>query len=321
MEAQGYQHFSTRGLSTVERIELWEQHNAAALLPLAVRSIDGSVLEATEENVRLPHLTFARVSANPHIVERTADHIAQNATDGVALYFSLAGDAFFYHQDGVHLQRPGTLLVCDVTQPFLRGFAHGLQEFVLTVPKAVFEDVTEGRMPRDPVVKSFADVPGGDTHAAALAQLMRRTLEDPTDDSLAATEESAVDMLRTMFGPDGGRSGAAYRHAALAWIKRNLRDPSISVSRVAEAVGVSERHLSRAFSEAGLGVARTILELRLELAHRILSRPGAPIVHDVAMYCGFVSAAHFSRVFRERYEQTPAEVAAAANRLTVPDSR
>jgi len=303
----GYRRFSTSGVSEPERIERWEQHNAEALVPLAARSIDGAPLEATEINLQLPNLQFAHVSANPHVVERTTSHIAASGTDGVALYFSLAGDAFFYHQEGVHLQQPGTLLICDTTQPFIRGFAQGLREYVLVVPREVFESTTEGKTPPKPLVLHFADVPGGDVHAAALARLVERSLAQPDDASLAATEESALDLLRTMFSDDGTHSSAAYRRAAVAWIERNLRDPTISVSRVAQAVGVSERHLARAFGETGTGVARTILTLRLELAKRLLAESATAPVGDVALASGFVSHAHFSRVFRERYELTPME--------------
>jgi AraC-like DNA-binding protein len=306
----GYQRFSTGGLQVLDRIELWERHNANALIELACRSIDGRMLDATEVNLRLDRLNFAGVGASAHIVERTHRHIATTATDGVALYFSLAGDAFFYHQDGVHLQRPGTLLVCDVNQPFLRGFAHGLQEYVLTIPRSVYEEVAERSLPRTPMVVKFSDVPGGDTNAAALAHLIRRSLADPGRAPVEATEWSALELLRALLNSTGAGSAAARRQAAVAWISRNLRDPSMSVATVATAIGVSERHLARAFVESGVGVARTILDMRLDLAHRILSGSASPSVHEVAAYCGFVSAAHFSRVFRERYEQTPAEVRA-----------
>jgi AraC-like DNA-binding protein len=308
-----YQRFSTGGLQVLDRIELWERHNANALIELACRSIDGQMLDATEVNLRLDRLKFARVGASAHIVERTHTHIATTATDGVALYFSLAGDAFFYHQDGVHLQRPGTLLVCDVNQPFLRGFAHGLQEYVLTIPKSVYEDVAERSLPRTPMVMRFSDVPDGDTNAAALAHLIRRSLADPGRAPDEATEWSALELLRALLNSNGAGSATARRHAAVAWISRNLRDPSISVATVATAIGVSERHLARAFAETGVGVARTILNMRLDLAHRMLSRSASTSVHDVAAYCGFVSAAHFSRVFRERYDQTPAEVRAGTS--------
>jgi len=313
-----YRRFSTIGVSEPERIELWEQHNAEALVPLAARSIDGAPLEATEVNLQLPNLQFAHVSANAHVVERTPGHIARGSTDGVALYFSLAGDAFFYHQEGVHLQQPGTLLICDTAQPFVRGFTRGLREYVLVVPREVFESTTEGKTPPKPLVLHFADVPGGDVHAAALASLVERSLAEPDEASLAATEESALDLLRTMFTGDGAHSAAAHRRAALAWIERNLRDPTISVSRVAQAVGVSERHLARAFGETGTGVARTILNLRLELAKRLLAQAPPRPIGEVAVASGFVSHAHFSRVFRERYELSPAEW--RATQLLDPES-
>lgn len=308
--APGYHRFSTRGLSSIERIELWEHHNAQALLSLDCRSIDGSPLDAVEVNLLMPQLTFAKVGANAHVVERNHHHIATTGVEGVALYFSLAGDTFFYHQDGVHLQRPGTLLVCDINQPFMRGFAHGLQEYVITVPRSVFEDAAEQPLPKTPLMFQFSDVPGGNASTAALARLVQRALAHPDPDTLLATEQSAIDLLRSIFTTDGEGSARSRRHAAISWIRSNLRDPSLSVSMVAQAIGVSERHLTRAFSGTGRGVARTILELRLEMAHRILSQSDAPKVNDVAAYCGFVSAAHFSRVFREYYGCSPSDVRA-----------
>lgn len=308
----GYQQFTTHGLPAVERIDSWERHNASALLPLSVRSLNANEFEATEENLRLPRIDFARVQASPHVVERADEHISRGADGGVALYFSFVGEAFFYHRDGVQLQRPGTMLICDVSRPFMRGFAQGLQELVATVPRQLYEHAVGAKAPREPIVRSFADTPGGDQHAGELAQLIRRTLAEPSDLTLATTEGQVLDLLQRMLAPEKDRGGNAHCAAALSWIKRNLRDPSISVVSVAKAVGVSERTLSRAFAERGATVARLILELRLELAHRVLSQPGAPSVRDVAISCGFVSAGHFSRVFRKRYDQTPAEVAALA---------
>jgi AraC-like DNA-binding protein len=312
--AKKYESFSTRGLKDDHRIQQWEDHNARALLPLKVRSLEDQPLDATEVNLRLPQLTFARVRASPHIVERTPAHIATAPSDGAAFYFSLAGDAFFYHQKGVHLQRPGTLLICDVSRPFLRGFAQGLHELVLTVRREVFEAVAGRGLPETPIVISFANAATTDMHAAAMARLVQQSLISADAESLAATERTALELVHCLFNADRANSLSARRRTAIAWIQQNLRDPSISVSSVARAIGVSERQIARAFEETGAGVARTIADMRLTLAHRILSTPGSLTVQDVAQYCGFVSASHFSRVFRQRYEQTPTEVRTSANR-------
>ena len=308
----GYRRFSTRGLSALDRIELWESHNAEALVSLGCRSIDGEPLDAVEVNLLLPQLTFAKVTANAHVVERDNTHIAATRGEGVALYFSLAGDTFFYHQDGVHLQRPGTLLVCDINQPFMRGFAKGLQEYVLTVPRDVFETVAERSLPESPLIMNFSDVPHGDLNAASLARLIQRSLADPRPESLAATERSAMDLLQALFTGDRANSPAGRRRAAIAWISRHLREPSLSVTAVAEGIRVSERQLSRAFAETDRGVARTILDMRLELAHRVLTDRSAPSVEEAARYCGFASASHFCRVFRARFGRTPGDVRASA---------
>jgi len=305
--AESYHQVSTHALKADDRIALWEDYNARVLFDLGVRSLDSRPFEATQRSLRLPQLTFAKVATNPHILERTESHLARSQAEGVMLFFMFAGESFFHHHEGTHIQRPGNVLLCDMSRPFLRGFSGYLQEYVLTVPRAVYEQATDSEVPKAPMLKSFADTQAG-AHAAELARLLRRSLNGPDSLDLVDTEQSAIDLLRAMLSTEGGSSSAARRREAVSWIRRNLRDPSLSVTSVSEAIGVSERTLTRTFGETGRGVARTILEMRLELAHEMLTRPNAPQVQEVAARCGFVSAAHFSRVFRARYEATPAEV-------------
>jgi AraC-like DNA-binding protein len=306
----GYRTFSTAGLSRDERVELWERHNADALVDLRARTIDDRVLEARETVFRVGRLQLADVVATAHVVERSAAQIAASAIDGVALYFALHGESFFYHDAGVQLQRPGTMVLCDVRRPFMRGFAHGLEELVVRIPRAVFEAMAGREVPTSPIAMRFDDVPDGNDHAAALARLVRSTLEHPDPDALADTEQRALGLVHAMLHAAG--SSRAYRRAALAFVDQRLTDRALSVREVARGVGISERQLSRVFAETGTGVARCILERRLDLAHRLLSAPGCPAVSVVAERCGFASAPHFTRVFRERFETTPAEVRAAA---------
>ncbi|GAA2749410.1 helix-turn-helix domain-containing protein [Amnibacterium kyonggiense] len=308
---EGYRTFSTRGLGVDERVDLWERHNATALIDLRARTIDESVLEAREVVLRVGDLQLADVVANPHVVERSSAQIARSRVDGVALYFSLFGESFFYHDGGVHTQRPGTVLLCDVSRPFMRGFANGLEELVVRIPRQVYERIAGGALPRSPVVMRFDDAPDGNEYAGALARLVRGTLERPSADALAVAERSALGLVEAML--TGEAPSTAHRRAALDHIDRHLADRSLSVRTVARAVGVSERHLARVFAENGPGVARTILERRLDLAHRLLCSSSRPAVSAVAERCGFASAAHFARVFRERFDRTPAEVRASAS--------
>lgn len=309
--AGGYSRISTHGLDASERIELWEQHNARALFDLSARSLDGQPFEASETNLRLPEVILAHISTNPHIIERNQQHIARSGAEGVMIFFSLVGDTFFHHRNGNHAQRPGTLLICDLSRPFLRGFAHGLQEYVAVVPRDVFETTTGRMMPHEPIVMSFAGQVSGNPHARALARLMRQSLSKPAPAAAAGTEQRFLELMSAMLSPGSEGSAVARRRAATVWISQHLGDPSISVGAVARGIGVSERSLARAFGETGRGVARTILEMRLAAAHRLLAAPEPATVQEIAQNCGFVSAAHFSRVFRDRYGVAPSEARAS----------
>lgn len=302
-----YHEVSTHALGAGDRIALWEDYNARVLFNLGVRSLDNELLEARQRSLRLPRLTLAKVSTNTHILERTKHHLAQNQVEGVMFFFMFSGESFFHHREGTQIQRPGTILLCDMTQPFIRGFSGDLHEYVLTVPRDLYEQATEGEAPRLPLLKSFARTRGENPHAAELAQLMRRGLSQDAPVDLAETEANAVELLHAMLSPAGSNTPAARRREAVAWIRKHLGNPALSVADVAAGIGVSERTLVRAFSDTSRGVARTILEMRLEHARELLISSPAQ-VQSVARNCGFTSATHFSRVFRARYDQTPAEV-------------
>lgn len=95
----------------------------------------------------------------------------------------------------------------------------------------------------------------------------------------------------------------SHRAAARAYIGEHLTDPSLSAARVAQAIGVSERHLSRVFAEQGGSVPRYIRRCRLDRAHRLLLSPAgaAMSIGQIAAATGFTSPTHFSHVFSRQY--------------------
>ncbi|MCX5589487.1 helix-turn-helix domain-containing protein [Streptomyces erythrochromogenes] len=91
-----------------------------------------------------------------------------------------------------------------------------------------------------------------------------------------------------------------------AHISLHLADPDLSPRSIATAHHVSVRYLHRLFSQEATTVGNWIRERRLEEAARELARPGrSRTVSCIAHRWGFVSANHFSRVFRQRYGMSP----------------
>jgi AraC-like DNA-binding protein len=93
------------------------------------------------------------------------------------------------------------------------------------------------------------------------------------------------------------------------FIQDNLADPALGPAAIAEAVGISVRHLHRLFSARGRRVSDWIREQRLErcsadFADRQFSGKS---ITEVAFSWGFSDSAHFSRCFKLRFGVSPRE--------------
>jgi len=94
--------------------------------------------------------------------------------------------------------------------------------------------------------------------------------------------------------------------AVIQRMEENLEEP-MSRAALARDVGLSTRQLERLFRKyLKRTPTRFYLEFRLDRA-RLLLRQTTMSVLDVALACGFVSASHFSKCYREHFGRTPGE--------------
>ena len=91
---------------------------------------------------------------------------------------------------------------------------------------------------------------------------------------------------------------------AVALMEANLEEP-MSLDELAGHVQLSRRQLERLFRKhLGCVPTRYYLELRLARARQLLLQTNLSIV-DVAFACGFVSAPHFSKCYRDHFQIPP----------------
>ncbi len=94
--------------------------------------------------------------------------------------------------------------------------------------------------------------------------------------------------------------------AVAARMEEHLEEP-LSCGELAASVGLSTRHLERLFRKyVGRTPTRYYLELRLDRARLLLVQTSLSAL-DVALACGFVSASHFTKCYRDRFGRTPRE--------------
>jgi AraC-like DNA-binding protein len=296
--------FSTVGIPAARQVELWETHNATALIGLDVRASEPLV--ATELNVRLPGVDLARVSGSAHMVRRTRKVIERSPADAIAVYLTLRGDAWFETADRTYALGPGNVLVSETDKPFARGFSRGLDELVVKVDRAALPEVP--RLSGPVVVPLRGDT--SDQYAQALTRITGRATR--TCQPLPADERTVLDLVAALAAGGATAPATAHRAAARSYIEEHLTDPSLGAEEVAAAIGISERQLSRVFAADGVPIPRHILSRRLDLAYSMLSSSAgsqnAETVADIAARCGFTSATYFSHTFRQHFGHRASDI-------------
>ena len=135
----------------------------------------------------------------------------------------------------------------------------------------------------------------------------------------AGTADRLADLLLQSLLERNGQDTSlslrtALRDRADAYIRRNLADPALSVAGIAAALNCSKRHLHNAFAAEADSVGAHLLNRRLEACRRDLedARGKRRSIAEIALSWGFNNAAHFSRVFRDRYGHAPRDYRAAS---------
>jgi AraC-like DNA-binding protein len=304
---------STVDVAAGDRLAFWEHYNAQALVGLTCSSYEDEGLLARQVNLELDGVRVADIAGNAHVVERAPGLVRSQPKDATFVSTLLEGEAFFHSAGGtVHL-RAGDLLVYATDRPYLFGFGTAMRQVLVDVPRPLFAERCGVADLSRPV-----KVAGSGEGAAGLAvrALSRRLLglvDDPAHTPVAAqaaARDELLELMRTALTGTGSAAGTSHLLAAKEHIHARLQDPGLCGDQVARAVGVTVRHLNRAFATEGTTVAQYVQGRRLDCARVDLtatSMAGSRIA-DVAARWGFASQAHFTRLFRARFGCTPSEI-------------
>ncbi len=199
---------------------------------------------------------------------------------------------------GAHILAAAGLLSgkrCAIHWENLPGFSEAF-------PKAnVFADLFE-------VDANIYTCAGG----TAALDMMVKLIGDDHDDNLVnrICEQALTDRVRNPQDrqrlPLRARLGVQNSKvlSIIELMEGHLSEP-LSLIDIADDVDLSRRQIERLFRhEMGRSPARYYLEIRLDRARHLLIQSSLPVV-EVAVACGFVSASHFSKCYREIYGRSP----------------
>jgi AraC-like DNA-binding protein len=212
-------------------------------------------------------------------------------------------------QEGSHVRlNEGSLMIFDGSIKYTQTSSADSRGLILRVSKASLE--TRGRVPSghemfvadatSPDVALFTSLIAGATaHGERCSPYGSDLFGEHITDLMAIVTNDLTVPTRI------SRSDAMLRKAK-RFIDRNFGNEKMDVGFVASAIGISPRYLARLFAYEDSSVRRYLLQRRLARAQTILTNGDTRIrISDIAWECGFVNAAHFSRIFKNHCGASP----------------
>jgi len=271
----------------------------------------------TIEAKQLATLGLSRVTASPQHVRRTPAKIARSTEDYFLVSIQIKGLGKVVQDGRVATLLPGDFALYDSTRPYELIFDEPLQQYVLQLPGAVLRS----RL-RDTETLTARKV-CGDRGAGHLMIGMINTLAADMDmletASVAAIAESVENILVAGLcslpgaaDPVVSQLTAFHRDQIKAYVLRHLRDPQLSINAIAAHLRLSPSTIYRAFAGEPISLTSWIWNQRLDGAKRDICDPALAnrTITEIAFGWGFNDAAHFSRVFRQRFSCSPRELRA-----------
>ncbi|WP_233809771.1 helix-turn-helix domain-containing protein [Paraburkholderia sp. HP33-1] len=302
---------STANIPVGQRLEYWDAYNAAALVGLRCSSLSPHGLQATTTNIVLKDLCLADIMGNDHVIERSPELVRQYPKDSVFACQIVRGSAYFIQNERCTLVDAGETIVYDTRLPYLFGFLSEMRQFLIDIPVTAFTERFRIDLSRGPL-KLTRHIGTGAMLGRTLNSTLDAFFKDPVKADPGLLVEHAGALLEAMIdceihGERHSRSSMSYLLTARQYIAHHLGEPELTSQSVADALGISLRHLNRMFAAEDESVSAYIWSKRASHAHTDLVNPmlARTSVGEIAFRWGFSSQAHFSRVIRDRFGASP----------------
>ncbi|MFO6421042.1 helix-turn-helix domain-containing protein [Hylemonella sp. W303a] len=308
---------STDAYAPTERASIWRDWNWSLFGGLECDLYGDSAFDGHIARAHAGDIILTRLEAHRHRVDRTARLARADIAPGyLKIVAPLQGRARV-EQDGREAWvGPGAWTLYDTTRGYTVDNPGQVEHLIVMLPKAQLAE-------RGLRLESLVARPVGATTGIARVALstMRSTFEElphMSADAAHGAGELIAQLVRLSLIELSGQETHHTQREALkdrirGYLALHLRDPALTVERMAVALHCSKRHLYNAWADEERTLSTHIQMQRLEGCIRELSRPAADTVMkeraitDIALSWGFSNPAHFSRVFRDHTGLSPSE--------------
>ncbi len=268
------------------------------------------------------------IDVGAHRVIRQRAHAEASDAGYFKIFWQLSGRSMIAQRGREAVLVPGTWSVYDTAQPYSVDMAEGCRAMVLLVPQVrafgwrdAATTLCGCALPGQGTARIAASALGGLLHDAIAGHALDGHAQRVLEDSMVALVETALHGAGSPHdAPAQQRLGDGRVTRIVEYIDTALHDPELTAQRLATMFNVSRRTLYNLFREYGQTPHAYIQARRLQRAAQRLRAPvdAGLSITEIAFGLGFADAAHFSRVFHERFGMSPSQW--RQRRLALPDT-
>jgi AraC-like DNA-binding protein len=294
----------TAKVSWRDRVALWGDALTAVCGPLRTDPL-GSPLDGAMTFGPIGRLQIGHITVSRHRIGLTPEMARAERHPVAKVIIQTAGVSVYEQRGECVTLTPGDGLVYDVSQPHAITSTETTEHFVVTVP----HDLVAGRGIR--LDRLSAQRFSARTGVGRLAaDLIHSTFGELATISPECEDNLAASLLSLIFLPlpnEAAHTSEALRYRIEGYIRDQIRDPELSIEKIASALRCSKRYLHMAFAASDHSITDHIWTTRLDGCRGDLARRHDQTISEIAFAWGFSSSAHFSRAFRKRFGVTPSE--------------
>lgn len=259
---------------------------------------------ASISRVQIAFLGISYVCSDSHEAARTHNNISLYPADYYKISYQLQGQSLII-QDGRtgHLS-PGHLSIYDTGRPYQLVFSEPSTSIVVQIPHSEFhiDPALIGRITASPLSSTI--FPND-----SLRKMLMSLIQDRRKPRLAVDYQIARGLAELLTAAvlsetPTGKPPSPARDSLLGSLKRfagaHIGNSRLSLDDVASAHHISPRTAQRMFHNSGETFSGWLRSERLERSRTEVTESDKPITR-IAHECGFASATHFSKLFRQRF--------------------
>jgi AraC-like DNA-binding protein len=305
-------HFTTECAPAGRRLALWQDIVCDVYVQLDCKSDMRASFRGEITRTPLGPAACSTVSSGQQRVCRTPSRIARAHEEFILIALGRHGAGAVLQDGRETIIRPGEFALYDTTRPYELQFDEAFTQTILQVPREMLYRRITGIETMTAI--SFSSERPLEKLAYDFIAAISQAADQVEYDTAARLTDQALDLVALALGDryrNAPLASSTHRSALLyrlkTYIQNHLRDPDLSLSRTAAALGISTRYVNDLLADDRTSFQRHLLTQRLEQCARELSshRTAHRQIGEIAFAWGFNDLSHFGRVFREHYGLSP----------------